>query len=229
MEPYPGWNPLLGTPPASTLKALEDLVAAQSPRAAQLQLFDNVPKPKLNRWPFRTNSDGLVHALMSLHNSKFWGYAGASCPVEAITQCGTLALLIAQSTKLGVYNTGAIVPDSHPTCLACASGLDMRGETFRAAQKEASFGRMYGMSGVKTGRMSSSMPNMNVPNMQQMPRNVGKSRPFVSQPKYQLKELMKSYPAIGKYTEAMKALAAEPSTLLIDDRPTGRPWLRKKP
>jgi hypothetical protein len=109
-----------------------------------------------------------VHALLGLHATHHWQCTPSGfVPVEAITECGVLALLKStQHTNIPQYDAGSIVPDRHLTCLRCASGVDGEGLRYRQAQKQRNFGDMYGMD---PSRMS-KLTNTHLPNMQQMPR-----------------------------------------------------------
>jgi len=160
-----GWNPLLGVQPTSLYAALEELAKE---KGEPHRLVPAQVGVKHNRWPFYHTGDGLVHALLGLHNTQHWQCTPSGfAPVEAITECGVLALLkSAQHTKIPQYDSGAIAPESHLTCLRCASGVDGEGVRYRHAQKERNFGTMYGMDPSKTSKLM----NTNKPNMQQMPR-----------------------------------------------------------
>jgi len=171
MSAEKGWNPLLGVPPTSLYAALEELAKE---KGEPHRLVPAAVGMKFNRWPFLHTGDGLVHALLALHNTQYWHVSASGyAPVEAITECGVLALLkCPQHTKIPQYDSGAIVPEAHLTCLRCASGVDGEGLRFRHTQKERNFGAAYGMT---PGRMS-NLVNTNQPNMQQMPRGPGKPR-----------------------------------------------------
>lgn len=159
-----GWNPLLGIRPTTVLEALEELAKS---RGLPWQLVAP-PGPKNNRWPFRHAGDGLVHALLPLYRTSFWqvspsGYA----PVEAITECGVLALLEPeQHSRIPRYDSGSIAPEAFLTCLRCATGVDREGLRYRQFQKERAFGVSYGMDPAKM----SALTGTNRPNMQQVPR-----------------------------------------------------------
>jgi hypothetical protein len=171
MSAEKGWNPLLGQPPTSLYAALEALAKE---KGEPHRLIPAQVGVKFNRWPFYHHGDKLVHALLPLHNTQFWqctpnGFA----PVEAITECGVLALLKStQHTTIPQYDSGAIAPNNHLTCIRCASGIDGEGVRYRQAQKNRNFGAMYGMDMSK----SSKLMNTNRPNMQQMPRGPSKPR-----------------------------------------------------
>lgn len=162
-----GWSPLLGIPPTSLLAALEALAKE---KGEPHRLVPAQVGSKHHRWSFYHPGDKLVHSLLGLHNTMHW-YAGENgyAPVEAITECGVLALLkSAQHTNIPQYDSGVVVPESHLTCLRCASGVDGEGVLYRLYQKERNFGTMYGMD---PGRMSTlTTAQMNRPNMQQIPR-----------------------------------------------------------
>ena len=159
-----GWNPLLGIPPTLVYEALEKLAKE---RGEPYRLVPAQVGVKHNRWPFRHTGDGLVHALLGLHNTQHWQVSESGfAPVEAITECGVLALLMStQSTKIPRYDSGSIVPNDHLTCLRCASGIAHEGMQYRQVQKQRNFGATYGMT---SGRMSTL--NSRNPPMQQMPR-----------------------------------------------------------
>lgn len=149
-----GWNPLLGIPPTSIYERLVD-----------------APGPKHLRWPFHHSGDSLVHSLLGLYRTKHWEVgAGFYVPVEAITECGVLALMRPAQVKGAppVYDSGRIVPTYHLSCLRCASGIDGEGVRFRDVQKETAFAQIYGrtgmtMAGTATGRMSSKWLNISNP------------------------------------------------------------------
>jgi hypothetical protein len=160
------WNPLLNVLPESLHAALE-LLAKRLGGPYQLV---SAPGPRNKRWPFFHTGDKLVHALLGLHRTYHWQVGpGVYVPVEAITECGVLALLSAdQQTKVSRYDSGSIAPGGHVTCLRCASGVDGEGQRFRDVQKESAFGRLYGK---KDGfNMSAAPLNSSRPNMQQVPR-----------------------------------------------------------
>jgi hypothetical protein len=171
MSAEKGWNPLLGQPPTSLYAALAELAKE---KGEPHRLVPAVVGMKHNRWPFYHTGDGLVHALLPLHNTQFW-YASTNgyAPVEAITECGVLALLKStQHTKIPQYDSGAIAPESHLTCLRCASGIDGEGLRYRMAQKDRNFAAAYGMDPSKMSKLM----NTSRPNMQQMPRGPSKPR-----------------------------------------------------
>lgn len=144
-----GWNPLLGVAPTATLEALETL-------AYSLGVPAKLEQPTIGRnrrWPFLHTGDRLVHALLGLHRTYYWYVsATAYAPVEAITECGVLALL--RSDQRGgvgpIYDSGEIAPDRHVTCLRCVGG-DEEGLRFRNTQKQAAFGRNYGWPPERAG------------------------------------------------------------------------------
>ncbi len=165
MSAEQGWSPLLGIPPTSLYAALEALAKE---KGEPHRLVPAAVGSKASRWPFFHTGDGLVHSLLGLHGTQHWQASGhGPAPVEAITECGVLALLRStQHMDVPQYDSGAIAPDRHLTCLRCASGVDGEGMAYRQYQKERNFGTMYGMD---PSRMS-KLVNTNQPNMQQIPR-----------------------------------------------------------
>ncbi len=161
-EPKYGWNPLLGVAPVSTYEALEKRIAAGD----DAQLLEPVVGMKHKRWTIRHYGDGLVHNLLALHHSKYWQKDGVYVPVEAISECGILALLKHEPGWPVNYDAGPYVPDEPLTCLRCLSGVDTEGMQFRAAQKQNRFAGAYGMSPERMSKLT----NTNQPNMQQVPR-----------------------------------------------------------
>ena len=164
-EPKYGWNPLLGVAPASTYEAFEKrALAADSGQL--LEPFTSGAEVKLKRWPFRHTGDGLVHNLLALHHTKYWREGDVYVPIEAISECGVLALLRHETGWPASYDSGVHVPDEPLTCLRCLSGVDTEGMQFRQAQKENRFAGAYGMSPERMSKLT----NPNQPNMQQIPR-----------------------------------------------------------
>lgn len=158
-----GWNPLLGIPPTPLYEALEARAAASND---QLRLEPG-PGPRMKRWTFRHYGDGLTHQLLALHSTKYWHYEGGDyVPVEAITECGVLALLKHETGWPVAYDSGVVTPDEPLLCLRCASGVEMEGARYRETQKARNFAGAYGMS---PERMSKVF-NTDKPNMQQIPR-----------------------------------------------------------
>ena len=165
----PGWNPLLGIPPTNTLEKLNLLALSLD---EPTKLVRHVGE-RNKRWPFFHTGDRLVHALLGLHRTYFWQVSTtAFAPVEAITECGVLALL--RSTQRAgvapIYDSGEISPDRHVTCLRCVGG-DEEGVRYRHSQKKAAFGRSYSVQHVN------NLFGSNKPNMQQMPRTITGHRP----------------------------------------------------
>ncbi len=160
-----GWNPLLGIPPTSTYEALEKRVmAGDYPRLVPALGSKNM------RWSFRHWGDKLVHGLLGLHRTQYWQMTlNEFVPVEAITECGVLALLKGDQIPgaSARYDSGEILRDAHLTCLRCASGMAFEGQQYRNTQKQAAFGRLYGSESM------SALVGTNRPNMQQMPRSIG--------------------------------------------------------
>jgi hypothetical protein len=157
-----GWNPLLGVPPASLYETLEKRAAASD----GLEKLAPGPGPLKQRWTFRHYGDGLVHNLLALRHTKYWQHEREYIPVEAITECGVLALLRSETGWPVAYDSGMHVPDEPLTCLRCLSGVEREGVQYRETQKAAQFAQAYGMSPEKVSKML----NTNQPNMQQMPR-----------------------------------------------------------
>jgi hypothetical protein len=159
------WNPLLGERPTSLYAALEALAKEKGEPYGLLPPQVGV---KHTRWPFRHDGDGLVHALMGLHATLHWQVSeSGAAPVEAITECGVLALLkSSQPAKIPQYDSGVIAPTEHLTCLRCASGVDGEGLRYRQTQKNRNFSNMYGMSSEHVSKLT----NTSQPNMQQVPR-----------------------------------------------------------
>lgn len=162
-------NPLLGIADNKTLSLYDQLEALALDRNGKIpwKLFGPVPVPKHNRWPFIADEDGLTHALMPTHGTRFWGTTTVVCPTMGITECGIYATLKVQDEKLGVYENGVIVPGML-TCLQCLSGVATEGQMMRQIAKEMNFANAYGMS---PERMS-ALGKTNQPNMQQVPRTI---------------------------------------------------------
>jgi hypothetical protein len=161
-EPKYSWSPLLGVAPVSTYEALEKLALSGD----NCHLHEMAGSPRSQRWSICHYGDGLVHNLLALHHTKWWQCGNVLVPVEAISECGILALLKHDPGWPVSYDAGPYVPDEPLTCLRCLSGVDTEGLQFRQAQKENRFASAYGMS---PERMT-KMVNTNQPNMQQMPR-----------------------------------------------------------
>lgn len=135
-----GWNPLRGMSPLLLLEKLErQSVSDGYPRLIQ------PPGPRGKRWSFVHHGDGLTHSLMGLYRTTWWATTQLDyVPVEAITDCGVLALLKSDQPwgLRFAYDAGHVVED-YVTCLFCAGGAP-DGLRYYHTQKEFQFGNIYG-------------------------------------------------------------------------------------
>jgi hypothetical protein len=177
-----GWNPLCNVKPLGLLEEL----ASKSVADSFPQLVPP-PGPQHVRWPFSHNGDRLVHSLMGLYHTHHWQTSQQDyVPVEAITECGVLALLRSEQYP-GVmlrYDSGVVVLDGHVTCLACASGVAEEGRRYRKQQKENAHREAFSsedeaMVRTITGRTSYAASNMRqVPRKMPQPPNLPSRRRF---------------------------------------------------
>lgn len=191
-------NPLLGVYEDKTESLYEQFEALVLDRSGKTswKLFEFVPPFQPNRWPFLAIQDNLTHALMPAYATRFWGTTYSVCPTYGITECGIHATLKVQDEKLGVYVNGVIAPGML-TCLACLSGVATEGQAMRQLQKQLNFANAYGMSAERI----SALNNTNKPNMQQVPRFAGtrtgrmsSSQPNMSaKPRYSLKAVAQQF------------------------------------
>jgi len=100
---------------------------------------------KLNqRWYFLAAQDGLVHALMPLHATRFECFEDRVVLINGITECGIVAIYAA-GTDGTFADSGCYFYDPTPiTCMRCASEHDVVGKAVRQFQKTLDFALMYG-------------------------------------------------------------------------------------
>lgn len=115
--------------------------------ATRLQARSNADYKSV-RLPFLYMGDGLVHDLLGLYGTQSWFLNSFAVwvPVDAITDCGILALLHIDPrapSEPTQWDSGVLVPDTMSTCMRCISKSG-EGLAYRQAQKERMIGRAYG-------------------------------------------------------------------------------------
>lgn len=143
-----GWNPLLGVPPVSLYETLEKRAAASD----GCWKLEPGPGPREKRWAFRHYGDDLVHNLLALRHTKYWQHEQDYIPIEAITECGVLALMRSETGWPAAYDSGIYVPNEPLTCIRCLSGVEQEGLRYRETQKAAQFAQAYGMTPEKMSK-----------------------------------------------------------------------------